>query len=83
MIVSGWKSITTSAARVSSARSPTYDVIRLPETSRHASMRSSSDTIGVRESPPTSSTQRLRAKLSTTATSWPLPENRIAVGQPR
>ena len=52
-------------------------------TSRHAAMRSSRATIGVSESPPISSTQRRRAKLSTTATSWPRPENRIAVGQPR
>ena len=47
------------------------------------SIRSASEAIGVSESPPASATHFLRAKLSTTATSWPLPENRMAVGQPR
>ena len=39
--------------------------------------------IGVSESVPWRSCQRRREKLSTTETSWPRAEKRIAVGQPR
>ena len=83
MIVSGMKSRTVSAMKVPSEMSPIWDSMRLPDTSCQAEMRSSSDAIGVSESVPACSCQRRRAKLSTTATSWPLPEKRIAVGHPR
>ena len=83
MIVSGRNSRTTSAMNVFSAMSPTYCSMVLPETSFQTSIRSSSEAIGVSESVPASSCQRRREKSSTTATSLPLPENRIAVGHPR
>ncbi len=53
------------------------------ECSSQAAMRASSSTIGVSESEPASPTQRRRAKLSTTETSWPRAEKRRAVGHPR
>ena len=49
----------------------------------HASIRSASERIGVRESVDCSMCQRRREKLSTIETSWPRAEKRIAVGQPR
>ena len=54
-----------------------------PETSRHASIRSPSEEIGVSELVECSWCQRRREKLSTMKTSWPRAENRIAVGHPR
>ena len=55
----------------------------MPEISFHASIRSSRERIGVSESVPCFSCQRRREKLSTTETSCPPAEKRIAVGQPR
>src|SRR5215208_7203847 len=58
-------------------------LISLPEISRQASRRSVSEAIGVSESVESCVCQRRREKLSTTDTSCPACENRIAVGQPR
>jgi hypothetical protein len=55
----------------------------LPETSRQASIRSVKDAIGISESVDSSVCQRRREKLSTSETSWPRSEKRIAVGHPR
>src|SRR5207247_4153103 len=49
----------------------------------HASTRSGSRTIGVRESVPASAWSRRRSSLSMRWTSWPRAEKRMAVGQPR
>ena len=55
----------------------------MPETSFQAAIRSSRERIGVSESVPCLSCHVRREKLSTTETSCPPAEKRIAVGQPR
>src|SRR6266540_2687563 len=62
---------------------PTKAFTSLPEMSFQVSIRSASVEIGVSESVECSWCQRRREKLSTTDTSWPRAEKRIAVGQPR
>jgi hypothetical protein len=55
----------------------------LPLTFSHASILSVSEQIGVSESVECCTCQRRREKLSTTETSCPRAEKRIAVGHPR
>src|SRR5215208_7390217 len=73
----------TRSRNLPSSIEPTKVRMSLPETSFQASTRSASDPIGVSESVECWVCQRRREKLSTTETSCPRAENRIAVGQPR
>src|SRR5215207_5337323 len=83
MTASGSVSATTRSRNFPSSIEPTKARISFPDTSFHASMRSASEPIGVSESVECWVCQRRREKLSTTETSWPRAEKRIAVGQPR
>src|SRR3954454_3374109 len=83
MTASGRVSTITRSRNSASSIAPTYDAIWFPDTSCHAAIRSSSARIGVSESVPWFLCQVRREKLSTTETSWPRAEKRIAVGQPR
>src|ERR1044072_6325896 len=83
MTASGRVSATTRSRKSPSSTEPTKLRIRSPEISAQASIRRSRSRIGVSESLPAASTQRRRAKLSTTVTSWPRAENLSAVDQPR
>src|SRR5215218_3035743 len=83
MTVSGKVSATTRSRNFPSSIEPTKVRISCPDTSFHASIRSASERIGVSESVECWVCQRRREKLSTTETSWPRAEKRIAVGQPR
>jgi len=57
--------------------------IVLPDTSFQAATLSSIEDIGVRDSAPSSSSIRLRLKLSTITTSLPCSDKWSAVGQPQ
>src|SRR5215218_8285132 len=83
MTASGSVSATTWSRNSPSSMLPIIAWMLRPVSSRHASMRSPRLAMGVSESVECWVCQRRREKLSTTETSCPRAENRIAVGQPR